>query len=238
MFGKANQYGMVAGFNVRVKDEREKDRNHLVEVTFELPLTFELADEISPAIARDLFNEHKGEWNPKPEISTLGMNLATDTQLMTVRNHPDLDPDVRIAGVNLRKIQAKKADAGTWLLAFTATWTLGDPKEAITMIQRLKLGVYLTFEAQEPQLDLRGQADVVDGEVVNTAKVDKGGNVTSITSKPKRKRKRTPEQEAKDQEAEARRALPPAEDPMAGDDQPPVEGGADDNPAERGPEPE
>lgn len=219
MFGKENQYGKVAGFNVRVKDEREKDLNHLVEVTFELPLTFELADEISPAIAKDLYDKVKGEWIAKPEISTLGMNLAPETQLMTVRTHPDLDPEVRIAGVQLRKIVAKKAEGGAWLLAFTTTWTLGDPKEAITMIQRLKQGVYLTFVVQEPALPLTSEADtVVDGEVVNTASVDQGGNVTSITSKPKRggrKGRRTPEQEAKDQEAAARKQLPAADEAAA-----------------------
>jgi len=232
MFGKPNQYGTVSGFNVRVKDEREKDRNHLVEVTFELPLTFDLADEISPAIARDLFNDVKGDWTPKPEISNLGMNIAPETQLMTVRTHPDLDPEVRVAGVGLRKITAKKAEAGSWILAFTATWTLGDPKEVVAMIHRLKLGVYLTFEVQEPQLDLTGnQHDIVDGEVVNSAKVDKGGNVTSITSKPKRKRKKSPEQEAKDQEDQARKALPPGDDPNGGDDQPPADEPAGDQPA-------
>jgi hypothetical protein len=216
MFGKENQYGTVAGFTVRVKDEREKDRNHLVEVSFELPLTFELADEISPAIARDLFNEIKGEWTPKPEISTLGMNISPAQQLMTLREHPDLDPQVKIAGVTVRKIVAKKGEANTWLLTFTATWTLGDPKEAITMIQRLKMGVYLTFVEQEPQLDLSGnQGDIVDGEVVDgqKANVDEGGNVVGMTPK-KRKRagRRTPEQEGQDQEAEARKALPPADD--------------------------
>lgn len=226
MFGKENQYGMVASFGVRVKDEREKDRNHTVEVTFELPLPFELADEISPAIARDLFDKVKADWVPKPEIASLVMNLSPETQLMTVRTHPELDPDVRIAGVNLRKIQAKKVEAGAWALQFTTSWTLGDPKEAITMIQRLKQGVYLTFVTQEPQLDLQSPASsVVDGEVVGTATVDGGGNVTSI--KRGRRRKKTPEQEGADQEAEARKQLPagdPAGDEPSGGDEPPAAG--------------
>lgn len=221
MFGKANQYGMVEGFGVRVKDEREKDRNHLVEVDFELPLTFELADEISPPIARDLFDNVKGQWQPKPEISSLVMNLAPATQLMTIREHPDLDPSIKIAGVSLRKIQAVKVEAGGWALKFKTTWTLGDPKEAITMIQRLKLGVYITLEEQAPKLDLVNQSDVTPGPT-QQALVDGGGNVTSITAGKRRgrPRKKTPEQEAKDQEAEARRQLPPAEDPHGGDDQP------------------
>lgn len=226
MFGKANQYGMVAGFGVRVKDEREKDRNHLVEVNFELPLTFDLADEISPAIARDLFDKVKAEWTPKPEISSLVMNLAPATQLMTIREHPDLDPTIKIGGVGLRKIVAKKGDANTWILAFTATWTLADPKEAVVMIHRLKLGVYLTFEEQEPQLDLSGnQSDVVDGEVINTATVEPGGNVTSITSKRRGRRKKNPEAEAVAQEDHARKALPPGDDEAGGDDQPPATDG-------------
>jgi hypothetical protein len=132
---------------------------------------------------------------------------------------------VRIAGVNLRKIQAKKGEANTWLLQFTATWTLGDPKEAITMIQRLKLGVYLTFvDPGTPAGPAGPRPHVVDGEVVGTATVDGGGNVTSI--KRGRRRKKTPEQEGADQEAEARKQLP-AGDP-AGDDEP---SGGDEPPA-------
>lgn len=55
MFRKANVYAVVQAFGVRVKDERQQDRNHLVEVGFEVALTYDMADEILPAMARDLF---------------------------------------------------------------------------------------------------------------------------------------------------------------------------------------
>ena len=190
MFNRENVYGMVTGFNVRVKDEREQDRNHLIEATFELPLTYDLADEIQPAMARDLFQDVRGEWSPKPEMSLAQFALAPAPQLLVLRNHPDLDPEVRINQVFLRRIQAKKSEAGSWLLTFTATWTLGDLKEAIVMIQRLKLGAYLTLVEQQPKLDMNVDADqVVDGQVVTT---DGQGNVTSLTKRKRGRPKKNP----------------------------------------------
>ena len=199
MFGRNDVFATVNAFNVRVKDEREQDKNHLVEVTFEVPLTFDLMDEISPAIARDLFETVKGQHHPRTELNDAGLNLTPEQQLMIIRNHPELDPEVKIAGVQLRKIRAKKADGNAWLLVFTAMWTLGDPKEATLMIQRLKQGVYLTLEAQEPKLDLQDAAPGDDAG--QDAQVDQSGNVTSLRKRG-RPRKVKPEPaatEAQDQ---------------------------------------
>lgn len=190
MFNRQDVYGTVVGFSVRVKDEREQDRNHLVEVGFEVPLTYELADEIMPAMARDLFQKVGGEYQPRPEIQEAIFNVATEQQVMTVKTHPELPADVRVGSVTLRRVKAKKGEAGTWLLSFLATWTLGDPKEAITMIQRLKTGVYLTFEVQQPALDM-GPAPV-DGEVIGEvikAQVDGNSTVTALVPRRGRKKK-------------------------------------------------
>lgn len=208
MFGRPDVFATVNGFNVRVKDEREQDKNHLVEATFEVPLTFDMMDEISPAIARDLFEGTKDGHIARPELNGADLNLAPEVQIVQLKNHPELEPDVKIAGVTLRRIKARKAEAGTWLLLFTATWTLGDPREVVVMIQRLKQGVYLTFNQQEPKLDLQGDATAEAG---STAEVDRGGNVTSITAGGGRRGRRgrkgktdTPEAIAEDQEDAAK----------------------------------
>lgn len=160
MFRTPNVYGMVTGFNVRVKDEREQDRNHLIEVTYELPLSYELADEILPAMARDLFMKGKDGNQPRPEIKKSVFDLSVGQQVMEVKTHPDLPAEARIEGVSLRKIAAVKAEAGTWLLQFTATWQLGHTSEAVLMIQRLKQGVYLSLTEQAPKLGLSGEDDI------------------------------------------------------------------------------
>lgn len=226
MFGKPDVYATVNGFNVRVKDEREQDKNHLVEATFEVPLTFELMDDISPVIAKDLFNTSKGEHTPKPELNDVGLNLAPEPQLVVLKNHPELDPEVRIAGASVRKIRAKKGEGNTWLLVFTVTWTLGDPKEVILIIQRLKQGTYLTMTAQEPRLDLQTQEPAAEQPASQEANVDQGGNVTSITAGKTRRgrKKKDPEGEAVAQEAAGRNALP---DPDEGGGDEPAAGGGD-----------
>jgi hypothetical protein len=193
MFGRSNVYAMVTAFGVRVKDEREQDRNHLVETTFQVPLTFDLAEEILPAMAHDLFSDNGTEMVPRPEIQEAAFNLPLDPQLLQIRNHPDLEPDVKLDGVTVRKIKAKKADGGSWLLVFTCTWVMGDPASAITMIQRLKLGVYLSFQVQEPKLDLQPPDETVDGEVVGSGPKPADGAMVPAKKKRGRPKKAKPE---------------------------------------------
>lgn len=216
MFGRSNQYATVSGFGVRVKDEREKDRNHLIETNFEVPLTHELADQILPAMARDLFQEVSGDWTPKPEMDTAGFNLAPEVQVMTVREHPEGKPLFKAEGVNIRKVQAKKAAGGTWVLGFTCTWVMTESVQAVAIIHHLKSGVYLTYEVQAPRLELGPAPDEDAGQV---AKVDQGGNVTSLADAKKKKKKRTagPEAEAAAQVQEGRKKKGADEDPGPGD---------------------
>jgi hypothetical protein len=199
MFGRSNQYATVIGFGVRVKDEREQDRNHLIESTFTIPLTHELADEILPAMARDLFQEVGGDWVPKPEMTEAVFGLAPDLQLMTVRQHPDLDPVFTVAGVTVRKIRAKKTEANTWDLQFTVTWQLGSDTEAISMIRALKSGVYLTFEVQQPTLVEEPVAITDEDEPTAPSKV---ANITD-GKKKRGRRKKNPEAEKQEQAAHA-----------------------------------
>jgi hypothetical protein len=157
MFGRQNVYATLSRFaGIRVKDEREKDRNHVVEVEWEAPLTFDLADEISPALARDLYDLEAGELVPKREISEVAPILAVGRQVMTVRPHPDLEPLGKLAGVELRKIWITKSEAGTWLISFLTMFPF-EERTVIGLIKHLKLGVYLTFQAEAPALDFDGK---------------------------------------------------------------------------------
>lgn len=160
MFGRSNVFGMIVGFGVRVKDAREKDKNHLIEAKFEVPLDHDLAQEIMPAMAADLFNKVKGGWQAKPEVDELAFNMSPDLQILELREHPELPAVVRIQGVSIRKVVAYKGEADALFLGFTTTWTLGDEQEPIAIIKRLKTGVYMTSTAQQPQLET--QPDLVD----------------------------------------------------------------------------
>jgi hypothetical protein len=201
MFGKRDQFATVSGFGVRVKDEREKDRNHIIEINFEVPLSHDLADQILPAMARDLFQEVKKEWVPKPEMDSAAFSLGTSLQVMTVRQHPDLEAMFQTEGVGIRKVQARKTEGNTWILVFTTSWTMTDNVQAISMIRSLKSGVYLTFVEQAPSLDFQGDEPPAAGAVATVAP---DGNVTNIKDgKPKKRRKVTPEDEAAAQVEEA-----------------------------------
>ncbi len=195
MFRKENVYAVVRDFGVRVKDERQQDRNHVVEVGFEVALTYDMADEILPAMARDLFLSVKGEMHPRPEMTEAVFALSPPAQVMECRQHPDLAPDVRVEGVTLRKIKAIKAEGGAWALRFLANWTLGRPEEVTLMIQRLKLGVYLSFQEQQPALP-------VDGVVDTTATP-----VAEDKPKGRKRRKQSPEAEKQAQLTEGRKLL-------------------------------
>lgn len=192
MFG-ANQYATVTSFGVRVKDERENDRNHLIEVGLSVPLHHDLADEIMPQMARDLFQEISGEWQPKPEIKEAVFNLTVPTQLLTVKPHPDEAPIFQASGVSIRKVRSKKTEAGTFALHFTATWQMGADNEAMSMIRALKSGVYLSMDQQQPDLLDPGQAPAND----QVAAVDADGTATVKKGKgrPKKARKLSPEAE-------------------------------------------
>lgn len=209
MFRQQNVYTMIAGFGVRVKDEREQNRNHIVEVDLELPMDYSLAEEILPAMARDLFIKVGGDMKPRPEMQQCVFAFTTAKQIMEVRVHPELKAEARIEGVELRKIRAVKSEGGAWLLKFTAYWTLGLPSEVVLVIQRLKLGVYLTMQEQAPTLDLG--TGPVDAEVVAAQGAEAAGG--DLPAGRKKRGRKNPEAEKVTQIEEGRKlkALPEPE---------------------------
>ncbi len=194
MWTSKDVYATIKGFSVRVKDERQNDRNHLVEVTFETPLTYDLADEILPAMARDLFDKNK---NPKPEMTSSVFTVDVKKQILTVRLVPGEDlGHLRILAVAIRDIEAEKDAAKTWVLKFKANWTLGsDDKEAVLFIRQLRQGVYLSME--QMQGDLLADTETTDKErgtdEVSQARARRG----------RKARTETPEGEAKTQAEDA-----------------------------------
>lgn len=156
MFGRSNVFATLTKFaGVRVKDEREQDRNYVVEVEFEAPLTYELAEDLNPAVARDLFDQEGADAVAKRELSEVRIGIPVGRQIMTVRQHPELEPIGRLAGVEIRRILASKSKAGTWLLSWVIMFGMDDLM-VIALIRLQKVGVYLTFEVQEPALGFEG----------------------------------------------------------------------------------
>ena len=223
MFGRANVYATLSRFaGIRVKDEREKDRNHLVEVEFEAPLTFDLADELNPALARDLFDSDGADMVPKRELAGIDPVLSIGRQIMTIRPHPDLEPLGRLTGVELRKVRITKAEAGIWMVSWLAMFPF-EERTVIGLIKHLKLGVYLTFELESPALDFDGKAAAA-GPDHDATEGDDGPADNVVPMPPRRGRgrpkgsgRKNPEQVKADQIADAR-ARSAAED--VGDESP------------------
>lgn len=153
MFGSRNVYAMVRDVRVKVQ-QKEQDTTHTVEVKFELPLTYDLAEEILPVMARDLFRKVKSEMIPAPEIGEASFLLPMDPMNLELRSHPDLEGEAKIQGVQVKQVWATKATSGGFLLSFVVFFPLSDEAAMILLIRRIKLGVYCTFEVQEPRLPM------------------------------------------------------------------------------------
>jgi hypothetical protein len=187
MWKDKDVYTTIKAFGVRVKDERQNDRNHLVEVSFETPLTHDLADQILPAMARDLFDRQQ---NPKPEMTQTTFAVDVKKQILTVRLAPDMPDAARILGVTLRDITAVKTEGKTWALQFKANFNLGTDAEAILFIRQLRQGVYLSMEQMQLNMldEQQGQTDKERGT---------GGEVADHGQARRRRRGRnSPEGEA------------------------------------------
>lgn len=217
MFGRQNVFATLKRFaGIRVKDEREKDPNHVVEVEWEAPLTFDLADELSPKLARDLFEDEAGDMVPKREMAEVAPVLSIGRQIMTVRPHPDLEPLGRLSGVEIRKVWITKSEGGTWIVSFLTMFPF-EERLVIGLIKHLTLGLYLTFELESPALPFDGKAAAAgedrddDGPVKPADQPgDMGVHTNNVVplkgrrGRPKgSKNRRNPEAEAKAQAQEA-----------------------------------
>jgi hypothetical protein len=157
MFGTPNTRVTIVNFGgVRVKAEREQDPTHLVEISMECPFTPDLAEDISPALLRDSFNEApktEERWTPKPEISMTKFRLAPGNQRMTVRTHPELEPIVVVESVGLRQVTIKKqTKADVFMLSWVCSFAL-NAQAVVELITRVKASIYITFEKMQGELE-------------------------------------------------------------------------------------
>lgn len=153
MFGRRNLYCTVESFaGVRIKDERENDRNLLVEFKFDTPLDADLADEVCPKWVGDLFNETPDGFTPKAEMSAVNLTLAPGRQVVTLRQNPDLDPFAEATGVSIKHVKAKKASKlEQWVLSWTMTFSLQDDL-MLGLLKMIRNGVYMTCDLMDPKL--------------------------------------------------------------------------------------
>lgn len=205
---QSDVFANVQGFQVRVKDQRQGDPNHIVEVKFDMQLTRDLAADIMPQMAFDLFQEVKDDtYQPKQELQQAKFSLPATNWRMQVRTHPDVAPEVTVDGVGIRKLLVTKVEAGTWLLTFTAMFTMGGEAEAVAFIRWLKKGVYLTLVAiQKDLLDAAEDGGAGDQQALPTAGEDPADQAAPTPAKTRKRRGRSqaPEVERQQQMAAAR----------------------------------
>lgn len=156
MFAQANTRVSIVNFGgVRIKDAREQDPTHLIDISMETPFTPDLAEDVSPKIKRDVFDEVRSSdegWSPKPEMTQVNLNLSPGPQILTIRAHPDLEPVARVEAVLLRHVKVRKqAKADVWMLSWVNTFTL-DPEVVAGLMRYIKVGVFVTYEKQQGEL--------------------------------------------------------------------------------------
>jgi hypothetical protein len=166
MFGQPNTRVSIVNFGgVRIKDAREQDPTHLIDISMETPFTPTLAEDISPKIMRDVFDEvHDSDdgWSPKPEMTQVNLNLSPGAQILTIRAHPELEPVARVEGVLLRHVKIRKqAKADVWMLSWVNTFNL-DPEVVAGLMRYIKVGVFVTYEKQQGDLAFEGGDEKAD----------------------------------------------------------------------------
>jgi hypothetical protein len=199
MFGKQNLYCTVQSFKgIRIKDERQNDRNLLVEFGFETPLTADLADEIRPKWVGEFFDEGPDGFTPKPDFKVVQTNLAPGRQVVTLRLNPDLEAFASVEGVTIKAVTIKKAaKLEQWVLSWTMTFPLQDDL-MMGLIRSIRTGVHMTCVLMDPKLfpeddanpDADGDGDATDGQAEAAApKRGRGRPKGSKTGTGKRGRK-------------------------------------------------
>lgn len=164
----------------RSKNRREKDPTKVAEITFEAPLDHDLARDVVPEMADDLFTS-RGK--PKVDMVEASYAVKPAQYLMAARLTP-AGRQQKISGVTIRNVVAYKASGDAnqgWMLGFTVSFILLTPEEILPFLKHLKASVFLTFEEQEPTMELEG-GDEGEG---SEATVNKRGEVERIASRKK-----------------------------------------------------
>lgn len=181
MFSKhPSQPVTVNGLTFRKKGSREGDSTTIAEVTFEVPLTWGLANDVLEGMAEDLFSSPK---KPKLDMTDASFRLPAMAYLFTVRP-TEKGRAQKISGCTLRSVGAYKAGGkpeNDWLLRFTVAFLMLSAEEMAPFLKGLFGSLYVTFEEQEPAMDFEPPAE---GEGTE-ARVNRRGEVEQISDRKK-----------------------------------------------------
>jgi hypothetical protein len=123
---------------------------------FITPVSFELAQEASPAIADRLFRKAEGE-APYPvlEMGRTDFVIQVPTQSMGYRRHPEyVGHEALVNDVEVGKISAQKVipDDPRFSLIFNATFEIVDKNVIPDLVSLMQEKLYLTFKPMQPGL--------------------------------------------------------------------------------------
>lgn len=161
MFTTKNLAMTQTGLTIAVRTAND-EHTHVLTASFTLPLTHELAEELGPSVARDLFilaqRNNGPEWLPKPEMTNVRLLIETSAYIVDILPHPEAPlrkKHDRIPGVRIKGIGANKGETpngALWNLHFAMTFEVADFNHLVRLAQGLKLTQYLSFEEEQPAL--------------------------------------------------------------------------------------
>ncbi|MGE0444525.1 MAG: hypothetical protein AB7P99_04800 [Vicinamibacterales bacterium] len=161
MFQTENLQMTITAFAVNVRTGND-EHTHVCTATFQLPLDYELAREISETVARDLYVkvQRNGEdaWVPKPEMTNVRLSLLENgPYTLELRHHPEIAPalrdripHVRIKGIGVSK--GETPNGALWTLAFGIGFDVEDFDHPLRLMKSLKLAAFVTFIEEQPNL--------------------------------------------------------------------------------------
>lgn len=119
------------------------------------PVSFELANEVDPAIASTLFHRIGGEMIPRPILNHCRFVSNVGPHSFEYCRDPRHSPDrVLIQNVDISKLEAGKVtpESNDWALMFTVSFEKNDPKVMNDLSDLLHEHFYCTFAELQPSL--------------------------------------------------------------------------------------
>jgi hypothetical protein len=146
------------------------------------PLTYDLAKELSPHVAENLFRKlGEWKWEPRFEVTHIGFNETFPPQRMEFRPAPDVAiPGGFFPGVEIRGVQAfRPKEHEDFTLVLGIRLEIGERQVASKfLIDLYKQHVYLTFSPMQRELSLnleRPQEKPLSGQfITERAKAARG----------------------------------------------------------------
>lgn len=119
------------------------------------PISYELAEEVDPAIAATLFHKIGGEWVPRPVLNHCRLTSNIGPQSLQYCRDPAFgNSRVFIPAVTISKLEAGKVtpDSNDFALMFTVSFEKNDPKVMNDLSDLLHEHFYCTFSELQPSL--------------------------------------------------------------------------------------